>query len=218
MRSSRGSALGAGAAALIAATTVVVLAHSDADLRALAGDGAYATTAVHAAGLLEDASEPEETPAERRRRCREAYPLPEARSAVELPAARIATLLKEAPETLGSAIIGGPTRGALFNGMKLEDSDAIAAVSPSVAWGTESTVASLRRAAEEVRCRFADTPTLKVGSVSRQHGGYLWPHRSHQSGLDADVGFYYLDDSSWYVTASDALPLVPKVRSIAPRT
>src|SRR5262249_8041477 len=46
------------------------------------------------------------------------------------------------------------------------------------------------------------TPKLFVGDISRKTGGWLRPHRSHQSGLDADIGFYYRDAPAWFVGAT----------------
>jgi penicillin-insensitive murein endopeptidase len=43
------------------------------------------------------------------------------------------------------------------------------------------------------------SPVLFVGNISARRGGYLRPHRSHQSGRDADLGFYYAGGPAWYV-------------------
>ena len=43
---------------------------------------------------------------------------------------------------------------------------------------------------------------LVVGDMSAEHGGYLRPHRSHQSGRDVDLGFYYRWGEAWYVKAT----------------
>jgi hypothetical protein len=53
----------------------------------------------------------------------------------------------------------------------------------------------------EVKRCHPGTPKLSVGDISRQRGGWLAPHRSHQSGLDADIGYYYLSGPAWYVQA-----------------
>lgn len=113
-------------------------------------------------------------------------------------------LLREEPQRLGSASVGEPTRGALFNGAQLTSSDYLEVVSPANAWGTASTVAAIDRAALEVRRRFGKGPPLHVGDVSCKRGGHLKPHRSHQSGLDADLGYFYSDGSLWYAPATVA--------------
>ncbi len=103
----------------------------------------------------------------------------------------------EDPARLGSGSIGAPTRGSLFGGVKLESSDAIQ-TEGAYLWGTELTVRSIERAVREVQRCHPGTPRLHVGDLSRREGGWLRPHRSHQSGLDADVGYYYLGRASWY--------------------
>jgi penicillin-insensitive murein endopeptidase len=51
-------------------------------------------------------------------------------------------------------------------------------------------VGLLDRAARRVARRFSGA-VLSVGDLSRREGGGLFRHRSHESGRDADVGFYY---------------------------
>jgi len=127
-------------------------------------------------------------------------PLP--RRTLELPPqTEIVSLLRDAPERLGSASIGSPTRGRLFGGVELVSSEAIQ-TEGGHPWGTEVAVRSIERAVRQVRRCFPDTPRLHVGDISRQGGGWLRPHRSHQSGLDADIGYYYLDGPAWYQHAS----------------
>jgi penicillin-insensitive murein endopeptidase len=52
-------------------------------------------------------------------------------------------------------------------------------------------VDALARCFERVNQRFPGAPPVTVGHLSAKNGGHLWPHRSHQSGRDADVGYYY---------------------------
>jgi penicillin-insensitive murein endopeptidase len=118
-------------------------------------------------------------------------------------ALELSELIRQAPELLGSASIGGPTRGALWRGVELEPSHLIAPTSPHHAWGTRGTIEGLQRAVSEVELAHPGSPTLYVGDISRQRGGALHPHRSHQSGRDADVGYYYLDGPAWYEQATE---------------
>jgi murein endopeptidase len=111
-------------------------------------------------------------------------------------------LLREDPSKLGCASIGAPNRGALFNGVQLQTTDYVEAVSPANAWGTSAGIAAIDRAARAVRAQLPGGPTLFVGDISAEHGGYLKPHRSHQSGLDADLGYFYVDESAWYAPAT----------------
>lgn len=113
----------------------------------------------------------------------------------------IFTILLDTPHALGSASIGTPTRGFLFGGVELPESEAIQHAG-GYAFGTELTIRSIERAVREVRRCFPNTPTLRVGDISRDKGGWLKPHRSHQSGLDADIGYYYRVPAGWYEKAT----------------
>ncbi|HRI65124.1 MAG TPA: penicillin-insensitive murein endopeptidase [Polyangium sp.] len=110
-------------------------------------------------------------------------------------------VLQENPRALGSASIGAPTRGSLFGGVELPESEAIKHEG-GYAWGTELVVRSIERAVREVRRCFANTPILRVGDISRNKGGWLKPHRSHQSGIDADIGYFYRVPAGWYEKAT----------------
>jgi penicillin-insensitive murein endopeptidase len=58
-----------------------------------------------------------------------------------------------------------------------------------VRWGVEPLVAMLDRSARSVRHQFPDAIT-SVGHLSREGGGEIDRHRSHESGRDADIGFF----------------------------
>ena len=70
------------------------------------------------------------------------------------------------------------------------------------AWGTAETIASIVKAIAHVQVEYPNSPELYVGNISAQAGGYLRPHRSHQSGRDADLGYYYLGGPGWYARAN----------------
>ena len=129
-------------------------------------------------------------------------PAPAARVAL-LPAALpdLLRLAQEKPEALGSASIGSPTRGSLFGGVEMEDIEGMRHEG-GYGWGTELVIRSIERAVREVRRCFPDTPRLVVGDIARERGGWLRPHRSHQSGLDADLGYYYRTPATWYLRAT----------------
>lgn len=120
----------------------------------------------------------------------------------DLSPEQVAERIRDDPESLGSASIGAPTRGALWGGVRLRSSDHIEPVTEPYAWATAGTVAAIERAARIVRCRFPGSHKLHVGSLSRRRGGPLFPHRSHQSGLDADVGYFYASGPVWYASAT----------------
>ena len=58
-----------------------------------------------------------------------------------------------------------------------------------VRWGLEPLVTMIDRAARAVRRQFPDA-ILSVGQLSRAGGGDIDRHRSHESGRDADIGFF----------------------------
>lgn len=130
-----------------------------------------------------------------------AEPLLPARLAEVRPPTELARLYYQDPAKLGSASIGTPTRGRLFGGVELVANDGIAPEGDHL-WGTETAVRSIERAVREVQRCHPATPKLHVGDISRKQGGWLRPHRSHQSGLDADIGYYYLNGPAWFQPAT----------------
>lgn len=103
---------------------------------------------------------------------------------------------------LGSLSVGIPNNGRLLNGTRPQDGALFEVVAPDFAWGTEETVRFLTVAAEAVQKKHADTPPLHLGHISRDKGGYLNPHLSHQSGRDVDIGYYYTQKRAWYRRAT----------------
>ena len=57
-------------------------------------------------------------------------------------------------------------------------------------YGTSEAVAYLQFAAWAVTLKHPKTVPVVIGDLSAKGGGRLRPHRSHQSGRDADVGLY----------------------------
>lgn len=120
-----------------------------------------------------------------------------------LDVAELDTLVQADPSAIGSLSLGKANRGGLFNGVELPESPLWRRVEPDKAFGTQETIDGISHAIHAVHRTFADTHELWVGHISRQRGGWLRPHRSHQSGRDVDLGFYYTDDSRWYVRGSE---------------
>lgn len=96
------------------------------------------------------------------------------------------------PEKTGS--IGSPDDGALIDGVQLQAGPEFILLDPPNAWGTVEMVALLEAAAQEMRRAYPDTVPIVVGHISREGGGSLSPHKSHQSGRDVDVAFYHEDN------------------------
>ncbi|MGC4063056.1 MAG: penicillin-insensitive murein endopeptidase [Polyangiaceae bacterium] len=111
--------------------------------------------------------------------------------------------LEEAPRSLGSVSLGRPNGGALFNAVPMPEDSAWTLVDPRHAFGTEETVGALSFALRAVFQRFPGTAPVPIGHLSAKDGGYLRPHRSHQSGRDVDLGFYFREGAkSWYARAT----------------
>ncbi len=89
--------------------------------------------------------------------------------------------------------IGSPTDGHLVGGSRLGDAPYLRVVpvyaGGDVRWGLEPLVAMIDRGARQVRRQYPDAVTA-VGHLSRQGGGDLDRHHSHESGRDADVAFF----------------------------
>jgi penicillin-insensitive murein endopeptidase len=107
--------------------------------------------------------------------------------------------MRTARVTLGPAALrfgrslGSPTEGHLVGGMHVEETAAVRIVPADTAgdvrWGLEPLVMMLDRAARQVRRQYPQV-VLSVGHLSREGGGEIDQSRSHESGRDADVGFY----------------------------
>ena len=117
--------------------------------------------------------------------------------------------------TLGPAAIrfgrsiGSPTEGHLLGGMHLDETAYVrimpADAAGDVRWGLEPLVSMVDRAARTVRRQFPDTIT-SVGHLSREGGGEVERHRSHESGRDADIGFFVRNASGRQILGSRFVP------------
>ncbi|WP_232293536.1 LysM peptidoglycan-binding domain-containing protein [Stigmatella aurantiaca] len=99
---------------------------------------------------------------------------------------------KDEPQSLGSVSVGFVESGRLVNGVRFPDGgqDWIV-VSPEKTYATEETITYLSQVIRAVRAALPDAPPLRVNQISAKEGGYMRPHKSHQSGRDVDLGFYY---------------------------
>ncbi len=98
---------------------------------------------------------------------------------------------EDAPDFADSQSIGHTEDGRLEHAFALESRDGLVALRTN-RFGTRELVGLLERASEAV-ARAAPGSVLAVGELSSEHGGHLPPHGSHQSGRDADVGYFALD-------------------------
>jgi murein endopeptidase len=87
--------------------------------------------------------------------------------------------------------VGKAYNGKLVNPSLLPRSRAYFRRRPQRAWGANYVVHQVRKAAELVRRRHPKVHRLSIGDISDRDGGQISEHRSHQSGRDVDVGFYF---------------------------
>jgi penicillin-insensitive murein endopeptidase len=125
------------------------------------------------------------------------------------PPVRRAKLEPPAARLQPGTSIGSPTEGHLVGGSHLGDAPYVRIVPAyaqgDVRWGVEPLVSSLDHAARTVRKQF-DGSVLSVGHLSRAGGGELDRHASHESGRDADVGFYVKDHKGKPIYADHFVP------------
>ena len=93
--------------------------------------------------------------------------------------------------------VGSPNEGKLVGGKRIEPSNTLRVVGGH-RWGMPALVGMLERSAARVAKRHAGA-VLTVGDLSRKGGGDVDGHRSHESGRDADVGFYLLKKHKPYL-------------------
>jgi penicillin-insensitive murein DD-endopeptidase len=89
--------------------------------------------------------------------------------------------------------IGSPNEGRLAGGMRLPEAPYLRVVpyyaESRARWGLPALVGLIERAGKHVARRYPGS-VLGVGDMSRRGGGELDRHHSHESGRDADLGFY----------------------------
>lgn len=64
---------------------------------------------------------------------------------------------------------------------------------PERSWGTSYMVGALVAAATQVHNTVPDADPIFFADLSTEEGGWLYGHRTHQNGLDADIGLYSHD-------------------------
>ncbi|TVR00048.1 MAG: LysM peptidoglycan-binding domain-containing protein [Deltaproteobacteria bacterium] len=98
-------------------------------------------------------------------------------------------IMVEGPEET-SVSAGRAFDGRLINGEQLPPHRAFRIRDPNRSWGTNFTISALLDAFEHMARRFPDKPQVMVYNISRENGGPLGNHRSHQSGRDVDITYY----------------------------
>ncbi len=82
---------------------------------------------------------------------------------------------------------GAPNRGRLMGGVQLPESDDYTIRNPERSYGTSHAVLQIQRALADFRLRSGYRGEILIADMSRKGGGRLRPHRSHQTGRDADI-------------------------------
>lgn len=88
--------------------------------------------------------------------------------------------------------VGSAASGRLRGGVPLEEGPGYWVRDRTRAYGTPETVHAIRTGLARVVARYVDVPALEVHDLSRERGGRLEPHRSHQNGLDVDISYYQI--------------------------
>jgi len=97
-------------------------------------------------------------------------------------------------QSLGSISLGFADRGRLINAVQMPQDPAWIVERPNYAYATRETVDALARVFRVVHRQFPESAPARLSHLGAKEGGYLRPHRSHQSGRDADIGFFYKGD------------------------
>ncbi len=93
----------------------------------------------------------------------------------------------------GSVSKGFPNSGKLVGGKRWKNTRwARQRAGRAGSWGTPQMIQLLQSSAHKVAQRYPRS-VLMLGDISARDGGHLPGHHSHQSGRDADVGFYVRD-------------------------
>lgn len=91
-----------------------------------------------------------------------------------------------------SESIGRANSGRLINGEQLPPHRAYTIRDLNRAWGTNETIGAIVEVFDHMRRRFDSLPRVAVHDLSAREGGEISDHRSHQSGRDADIGYYQI--------------------------
>jgi murein endopeptidase len=110
----------------------------------------------------------------------------------DLSDSELAKVWKANRSILGPISVGFTDAGRLINGEHFPATGGPwTLVVPENSYGTHETVDFLTTAFRAVDEQFPGGPPGRLNHISGKEGGYLRPHHSHQSGRDADIGFYY---------------------------
>ncbi len=119
-------------------------------------------------------------------------------------------LIRLDSRALGPLSIGSPNAGLLFNPQPMPEGPLWTIRKPLETWGTTETLGFIIAAIESVGRQFPGSPRIVVGDISREDGGRLNWHASHQVGRDADIGFYHRSEVDDFLRARSSNLDVPR--------
>lgn len=122
----------------------------------------------------------------------------DARKAAPPRAERVARVEPiEIPLVTGQSI-GKPWHGTLRRPTRLPSGNGYLIRRPARSFGAAYVVAQVKQAIRTVRADHPRLHTLAIGDLSQKRGGAISEHRSHQSGRDLDIGFFYKKKPAGY--------------------
>jgi murein endopeptidase len=108
--------------------------------------------------------------------------------------AELMKIWKTKRASLGTVSVGFTDAGRLINAEQFPMTGGPwVVVDPPKTWATHETIDFLTSVFRAVDKQFPGGPPGRVNHISAKDGGWMRPHRSHQSGRDVDIGFYYKD-------------------------
>lgn len=90
-----------------------------------------------------------------------------------------------------SESVGEVADGSLVNGVALPSHPGYVVRHRERTFMTLDAAEHLLHAFDSLRDADEEAPRLQIGDASRPHGGHLDQHRSHQSGRDVDIDYFY---------------------------
>lgn len=99
-------------------------------------------------------------------------------------------LLYRADPDLPARSVGTASGGHFVEGMPMIADDPWVIRDPARAWAMPHTIHRLAAGMRYVAHRYPGASVMMIGDLSRFGGGRMRPHRSHQSGRDADITYY----------------------------
>ncbi len=95
-------------------------------------------------------------------------------------------------ETLRICSTSGPAaKERLTGATQLPEGEGYVRRRPANAWGKPAVIHSLVAAIGRYHARMGDAEPIRIGDISRQSGGPLGGHLSHQGGRDIDVAYVF---------------------------